>query len=387
MMQYRWKVLWFSLIMQTLVVGVGIYSFAFLVVPWVAEFNTTRSEIMIGFTLMTISTGLLSPIGGILIDRFQSRQVITAAITGFTLGLVIIAMAQNAMIIVLAFSFLIPLGVTLAGALMAQTLVAQAFAEKRGAALGICSLGTSFGGLLAPVAITTLLAQFDWRLVVMLLAVVVPVIVLPLTWAILEPEQKHADHQENNPSTSTLKLLRERNIYFLGLALMLPLCVFVGLLQNLGLFALDLAVSLQQAGLVVSITSVLMAVGKFSTGTLADRIESRYLYTGLILLTATGGILTATAGGFIQLALGMCLVGFSAGGIVPLVSIVAARQFGPSNFGRVMGVVIGFGSLSGIAPLIAGMIRDLQGNYQMAFLTLLPLLLPAVICFSRLKAR
>src|SRR5690606_26068146 len=140
-------------------IGIGVYCFTFFVVHWVAEFNTPRSELMLAYMGMTLVTGLLAPFYGILIDRAHSRWVITGGVVAFSLGLLAVAAAPNAIAIILCFWLVLPLGIGLAGPLMAQTLVAQAFATRRGMALGICALGTSIGGLVMPVVTTTLLTH------------------------------------------------------------------------------------------------------------------------------------------------------------------------------------------------------------------------------------
>src|SRR5690606_24537640 len=130
-LDYRWQVLAFALVMQILVIGVGVYCFTFFVVHWVEEFQVPRGELMLGYMGMTLMAGLLAPFSGILIDRFQRRWVITAGVLAYTLGLLAVVAAPTAIAIILIFWVLMPLGMGLAGPLMAQTLVAQAFDSKR----------------------------------------------------------------------------------------------------------------------------------------------------------------------------------------------------------------------------------------------------------------
>jgi cyanate permease len=49
-----------------------------------------------------------------------------------------------------------------------------------------------------------------------------------------------------------------------------------------------------------------------------------------------------------------------------------------------MGVVMGTASFSGLAPLLAGWLRDTTGSYETAFLLLIPLVIPAFIAFIKL---
>jgi MFS family permease len=382
---YRWQVLLFSLLMQALIIGVGVYCFAFFVVHWVEEFNTPRSELMFGFMGMTLVAGLMSPLGGMLIDRFSARWVITAGVVAQSLGLLLVSQASGAVAIILIFWLLMPLGMVLAGSLMAQTLVAQAFDTGRGMALGICSLGTSIGGLIMPMVATAMLQEMDWRAVISFLAVIILVVIIPLTFLIVRNRKAMAPPAGEQPAISTRELLANWDVYLLGVAFLVPASLFVGVLQNTGLYSQDLGIEQQQAGMIVAVSAMLMAAGKFITGVLADRMNHHHIYYTLLGLAGAAMLLVATAEAFTSLAAGVFLLGATAGGVLPLVSAAAAQRFGVANFGRSMGVIMGFGALSGVAPLAAGWIRDYSGSYEVSFMVLAPLVIPAVICFGLLK--
>lgn len=384
-LNYRWQVLAFAVIMQALIIGIGVYCFAFFVVHWVEEFNVPRSELMLGYMGMTLMAGVLAPFSGILIDKFQSRWVITFGVATYTLGLLAVSMAPAAVAINLIFWLVMPLGMALAGPLMAQTLVAQAFDSKRGMALGICALGTSVGGLIMPVVATTMLTHMAWRPAMATLAIVISVVILPLAFVIVRTREKVTSHSDSKPAITTREILRNKDVYLLGVAYFVPASLFVAVLQNMGLYAQDLAIPQQQAGFIVGGAALVMAVGKFAAGSLADRISHHTIYYTLLGLATVGMIAVATSKSFVPLASGVLLLAATAGGVLPLVSTAAAQRFGIANFGRAMGVIMGFGSLSGVAPLTAGWIRDYSGSYEVSFLVLAPLMLPALICFSRLK--
>ncbi|HLS99020.1 MAG: MFS transporter [Porticoccaceae bacterium] len=384
-LDYRWQVLAFALVMQILVIGVGVYCFTFFVVHWVEEFQVPRGELMLGYMGMTLMAGLLAPFSGILIDRFQRRWVITAGVLAYTLGLLAVVAAPTAIAIILIFWVLMPLGMGLAGPLMAQTLVAQAFDSKRGMALGICALGTSLGGLIMPVVATAMLAEMAWRPVLASLAVAISVVILPMAFLIVRARPAAAPQADSRPAIGTRALLGNRDIYLLGICYLIPGGLFVAVLQNLGLQAQDLGIPQQQAGLIVGGASLLMAGGKFISGSLADRISHHGIYYTLLALAALGLLGVATADSFLPFAAGVLLLGATAGGVSPLIGTTAAHRFGIANFARAMGIIMGFGSLSGTMPFVAGWLRDFTGSYETAYLAILPLALPAVICFSRLK--
>jgi len=218
-----------------------------------------------------------------------------------------------------------------------------------------------------PVVATTMLTHMAWRPAMASLAIVISVVILPLAFVIVRTREKVTSHSDSKPAITTREILRNKDVYLLGVAYFVPASLFVAVLQNMGLYAL------------------VMAVGKFAAGSLADRISHHTIYYTLLGLATVGMIAVATSKSFVPLASGVLLLAATAGGVLPLVSTAAAQRFGIANFGRAMGVIMGFGSLSGVAPLTAGWIRDYSGSYEVSFLVLAPLMLPALICFSRLK--
>ncbi len=382
---YRWIVLSLTLVMQMLVIGIGMYCFTFFAVAWVDEFATSRSQLMMAFAGMTVMAALLSPFGGMLIDSFPARRLVMAGIALYSLGFLLISQATQAWAVIAVFTLLMPMAVVLTGPLMSQSLVARVFEEKRGTAIGICALGTSLGGFVMPPLLASLLAVMDWRIVAMLVAGVIGAGLLPLAFLILgaAPRPRPAGERTHG-ARSSVELIRNPDVLKLAIAYAIPAALFSAVLQNMGLYARDLSVSQPQAGFIVSITAILMAGGKLSSGFLADRISQAAIYYTLTGLAGAGILLTALASDYPSLAAGVFLLGTTAGGLLPLIIVVASQRFGSENFGRVMGLIMAVASLSGLAPLFAGWIRDLSGSYQPAFMLLLPLLLLAAFCFYRL---
>lgn len=380
-----YHILGLMLLMQTLVIGVGMYCFGFFVVHWIAEFSAPRSELMLGYFALTLMAGLMAPVAGGWIDRYSHRWLMIVGALVFALSLVLLTLAGSGWFIVAVFACILPFGLILAGPLISQTLVAQAFVERRGMALGICALGTSLGGFLMPLIVTYALEFYSWRQVLWVLAAI-SVSLLPLIYWVLSAG-KTAQGKESGKSEalSNKSLFRDLNLYKLAFAYFVPATLFIGVLQNIGLHTQDLGMSQTQAGLIVSMAAGLMAGGKLLVGWLADKIAHGWLYFGLLSIVAISMALSATATGFYLLALGVVVLGTSVGGLTPLINMVVVERYGMANFGRVMGVLMGAASLSGVSPFLVGWLRDLTGSYETAFLLLLPLVIPAAIAFARLS--
>jgi MFS family permease len=104
-------------------------------------------------------------------------------------------------------------------------------------------------------------------------------------------------------------------------------------------------------------------------------------------LLPIGTAIAASANGVLALGVGVVAIGATVGGMMPLFSNLVAQRYGLENFGRVTGVVHAFAALSGLAPSIAGWIRDAGSDYSMAFYSLLLPIVPALFIFLRLLGR
>lgn len=377
----RWMVLALAVWMQTITVGICTYSFAFFVVPWIEEFGSDRGTLMLAATGSTIGTAVLSPFCGHLLDSISSRALVLVGGGALTLGFVAAAIAPNAIVIILIFVLLVPFGLVLAGTLMATSLVARSFTDGRGLGLGIAALGTSLGGVLMPLLITLILAEHDWRTLFLGLAGIVLAFVMLPAWIILKPQGKLADRSSLSSTPGPeLRLTLSPAVFKAGYAFLAPAMLFVAVLHNLGALAEDLAVSQQRAAWIVSTASILMAISKVIFGVLSDRIAHWMLYGVAILSQLAGVILMCLAPGFTPLLVGVTLIAVGAGSMLPVISSLVATRWGEDHFGRVMGVVLAMAGLSGLGPMFAGVMRDAGGSYDLAFVALAALLVPAAWC-------
>lgn len=379
----RWIVLAYAVVMQAVTIGIGTYAFAFFVLPWMQEFGALRGTLMIAASGMSLATAVLSPFCGYLLDRLSSRTLVLIGGSTFALGLLGIAAAPSHLVIILIFIAALPLGVILSGTLMASTLVARSFTDRRGMALGIAALGTSLGGLVMPLLVTQVLAHYDWRVLFVVLAGLVASIVIVPAALILRGEAAPGIAGGGAHGGGSA-LMRSPAVLKLGVAFVAPPLLFVAVLHNLGALAADLSITQQNAAWIASTASLLMAASKVISGLLCDRVDHRFLYSGIVAILLAAMATVCLASGFGALLAGVSLVSIGAGATLPVITSSAAERWGTQNFGRVMGVVFAMAGLSGLGSLFAGALRDASGSYTLAFAALTVMLVPAIWCFFTL---
>ena len=380
-----WAIVAYAALMQAIVIGTSIYCFAFFVVPWMTEFQLERGTLMLAVTISSLVAAVISPLCGVLCDKYSSRKLVLGSSLVFAFGLLLISVSPSYTTIILVYALAFPLGACLSGTLMALTLVGKLFTQNRGLAMGLVVLGTNVGGLVMPLLVTKLLASYSWQDVFQILSVVVVVLVsapaLFLLKGIGEPLIQQATQASKS---SALEVMRSAAVLKLGVAFLIPCLLFVAVLHNIGALAADLSISQQYAAWITAAASIVMGLGKVATGALSDRIDHRLLYVGCITLVGGGLIIVSLATNFSGLMIGVCLTALVMGGISPLIATIVAERWGAKMMGRVMGVVHAFAGASALGALLAGYLRDVTGDYSQVFMYLLLTIIPALYCMLTL---
>ncbi len=394
---HGWNVLAVAMLFQAVTFGIGFYSFTFWVAPWTEEFAVGRGQVMTVFVTLQAFMGLFSPLAGRAMDRLSIRGLIVAGALCLAAGLALAGRANAFWQLNLVYGTLVVAGMLLAGPLAGQTLAARWFTRRRGMALGVVTVGTSIGGFLIPPLVTALQAQIGWRAANDVLALIVALAIVPPVWLLVRnrPREAHRlehtglsgrlDLQPRVRKITTLHILRHRMFWLTVLAFTPMATAFGGAQQNLAPYAHDLGIDAQAAAYLVSVMALVMVAAKVFFGAMADRCDLRLLF----LMTLAGlGIALGTMLlqlGYVALVLVCALLGFVAGGFLPLLGALVSRNFDIHAFGQVMGMIGPFTTLAAVGPWIAGYVRDTTGSYDAAWLGFGMLLIPSAVAIARLK--
>ncbi len=394
-----WNVLAVAMLFQAVTFGIGIYSFTFWVAPWSTEFSVGRGEVMTVFLTLQVAMGALAPLAGRAVDRLSLRGLIIAGALCLAAGLVLAGRAGALWHLNLVYGTLIVAAMLLAGPLAGQTLAARWFARRRGTALGLVTVGTSIGGFLLPPLVTGLHGSIGWRAANDWLALAIVLVVVPPVWLVVRNapsaglrsvEGMAADaHRDGGAVTAAplLGILRQRLFWMTVLAFTPLATAFGGAQQNLGPYASDLGIDAQAAAYLVSVMALVMIAAKVFFGAMADRWDLRALFLLAVagLAIALGFMLLDLS--YFALVLVCALLGFVAGGFLPLLGALVSQNFDIRNFGQVMGLLGPFTTLAAVGPWIAGYLRDTTGSYDAAWLSLSALLVPSAAAIALLKPR
>ncbi len=390
---YRWYIVALTLVNQALALGVLVYSFALFVVPWLDEFEVSRSKVMLAILSFQIVTGLLSPVLGRYMDQFAMRLLVLSGALAMSLGLFLLSLATEFWQIVALHVTLLPVGMILTGTVASQTMVSKWFTEKRGLAIGLSSMGTSLGGLSVPLVTAWLIGEQGWQGAYLVLAMLSLILLVPLNYLVLRHDPPILRLQASETSGVEMKTWTTRQIleswaFWIPVLALIPInAAFGGTQFNLGAYMSDLGYGQAVAAQLIAVTSGAMIVGKLFFGSLGDRVDHRKLYWLMAGLLLASMYFYEGSPGRPALFLAASLQGFATGGVMPMMGIMYSSRFGTLSFGRVLGLVNLFLMIGSFGSILSGWIFDLTQSYDAAFQVFALLLLPGTIVMYFLPAK
>ena len=395
---YGWNVIAVTLFFQAVTIGGTLSSFTFFVLPWMKEFGRSRGDILMVSFAAKIVMAVLTPFVGRLLDTRSIRVLVCVGVFFIGAGLALLGLTTELWQVFVVYGGIIAVGLALAGPVTAQTLAARWFRARRGLAIGWAVLGTSVGGLVLPPVVTFLMRELGWRNTLFSIGAASILMVLPPVWLVVRssPEEKGVPPEPEAPISdgapprewpawTTRQILSTWQFWA-------PACVFfpmtvtsVSFMYNLAPLSDDIGISPQRAAFLVSLAMGAGVGGKLFWGAMADRWDYRAvvaLGSGGMILSSL--LLTGSPGYSMMLGISI-LIGFSQGCITPVMGAIVASRFGPSSFGRVMGLEMAIVLLAGFGAPVSGWIRDFTGSYELAFQAFTAAMLLGLLALFRLR--
>ena len=366
-------------------VGFGAaYSFAAFFHAFESEFGASRAHVSLVFSLCAFLYFLLGAPGGMLADRYGTRNVALVGVGFLAAGLA--AASQAGSVEVLYATYSIGLGVGIGLTYVPSVGAVQPWFEKRRVlASGVAVSGIGAGNLLAPPLAAWWIEAFGWRGAYLALAACTLVLGGLAAAAI---RNRPAGKGRATEGVSLRAATRSRNFWVLYATLVLSGFGFFVPLVHIGPYAVDAGHPESFAVLLVSLIGLGSLVGRFAIGGIADRIgrirSLALMYLGMALMLLMWWASTAA------LALSVMAVGFGVcyGGLVATFPTVVMDLFGAKSVSGIIGCIYtaaGIGTLFG--PPLAGAAFDRTGSYGVPILGAALLALAAAVSVRFLRPR
>ena len=374
---YGWYVLAACVVIELFGLGFGVFAIT-TVYPYIIDAFPTWSRTVVFAPTSVIITvvGLMSPLIGILIDRYPIRIVFCAGILVQSVALYLFAMVQTP-VQYLSASALLGLGMSAVTILPNQVLVSRWFHERVGLVNGIVLAATALGAAIAPAAITRFIEVNNWRTAfawMSLLAFGPPMFVV-LT--IIRDSPASMGLRAHGAATDAAAHVARAIDFTLRDALRLPTFWIFGAAIFLGgmpcySYNKHILVQLKELGYppiqaadYKSLFFLVSACSRVSFGWLCDRFDKRTVVLLHFALIASGYPLLLFVPQHRELLLPcLVIVGVGYGGLLPSMPILSVHYFGRTHLGTILGVYkIAYDVAAASAPLFTAYLYDLYGTY------------------------
>lgn len=377
-----------------------------------------RTQLSLAYMFGTLSSALLLPYAGKILDKVGAR--VLAGLAAFGLGCFLIILAKSPTItlylssivkidkswIALTVAFLCFIGIRHFGqgqlTMSSRTMMGLWFEKKRGLVLGISGAVVSLCFGMAPVVLTGLITKHGWQEALYILATA-SFIMSTIAWLFYKRSPEHSGLKLDGGSlddkiSEDEVVLNEENIFTAKQAR-----------QTYTFWVFNLAMA-ANATLVTAMTFHLTDIGKVSgidsvkafsvyvpasataivveltSGYLSDKVRIKYLLA-LMQFSLCAGFLGLlwfdTSIGFYTVAIGL---GTSGGLFALLNSVAWPKLFGRTYLGSIMGVVTScMVAGSAIGPYLFSLGRSIHGNYEMV--VMLAAIIPGSIFIAAFFAR
>jgi MFS family permease len=389
-----WWVVVGGSVLLTLQNGLIISAFGAYLVVITADTGWSAGVVALGYAIVQLGNGFLSPLTGWFCDRVGVRAVSRAGTVVTAAGFVVAATVTDASHFVGAV-VVIALGCSAAGITPLTVAVVQTMTERRTLALGLLPTGIALGGLAVPL-VTWALAGAGWRGTFLGVAVVILGVGL-LASSALPTDRRPRVVVVTPPTSSTAP--DHPNDHDLGSALRTPAFWLLVVGHGTALVAVS-AVSLHlvplmthhngiplaTAGLAVAVMSTAQLLGQVVTGVVADRLDKRRLAAGCMVVQTAVLVAFATVSGFGLVLAAATVHGIAWGLRGPVMTAMRADYFGVGSFGTIMGWSAGFVSIGlVVGPLLVTGVAGGPGGYPAAFFVLAAVTAAGAVAFLVLR--
>ncbi len=387
---YGWWVVIAGVVVYATLLG-SHQTFGVFFKPIQTEFGWSRAVTAIAFFVGGLTQSALSPVTGILSDRYGPRIVITGlgiiASTGYFLASQVQSQWQLYSYFILmasGMSFWVPI----------QAMVSRWFTKRRGLVLGLTGIGGGLGQAVWPPLAQVLIDQFGWRSAYMIMAVILAVVVIsaaqilkgtPKERGLVPYGEEDKDNDKDRDKVANTRENTQASLPAFKLRQALRTKAFWMILVGIstGSFTLQMTwihlvpyVTDPGIGLSAVVGATLLStigwsnvVGKVILGNLSDRIGSHATLGMCYGMAGLSMVWLIFAKDLWALYLFAAALGFFYGGWIPMQAAFVGSIFGLSSMGAILGALQMGTSIAGpTGAIVAGHIYDVTGSYYYAFI-------------------
>lgn len=376
---YGWIIVAAGAITLALVYGWQL-SYGIFLTELQGDFGWTRARLSGAYSLYMIVHGIMYLVAGSLNDRCGPRLMLTIAITTMGIAYALLSIINTPWQLYVFYGIMIGTGMSFAY-LPVMSTVTRWFKKKRGSALGTTGAIQGIGILISAPVIQFLIIEFGWRSSYLILAVLLVVILLPVSRLMrLDPSEKglSPDGVEETvtrnklPSSVTgltlMQAIKTKAFWLLFIMYLLFLSPLHTIMVHLKVYAVGVGIPEMIAATILGLVSGGSIVGMIVIGKVSDKIKKGTCLFIVYILLATTMLYLIEARQVWQFYLFSLTYGFGMGGGLILFPVIIGERFGTKFHGSIFGALSMAHIAAATGPSLAGYIHDTTGSYELAII-------------------
>jgi sugar phosphate permease len=397
---HGWYVLVGSMLITFIVGGAFVNTFGVMLPVISHEFGWSRATVSMALSLGMIAFGVPSPLYGFLNNKLGPRFSIILGNLLAALGIAAIYLVQEIWHIYLLYIF-IGMVSGLGGYIATSTVVNNWFVKKRSLVMGILTASAGVGGLVYPPVVTALIRAIGWRESWLVLAgmVVISAVVAGVVLIRNKPEDmgqvpdgiranlndaidKPALWAGNEPSEWRVTQVLKRRTIWLILAFVVANALTMGTMMTHQIAYLqDIGFNPMTAATTMSLMSIFALIGSLGFGTLALKINIRYLASAGFLCQVVSIIILLTTRNLGLIFVYAVLMGISTGALFTAMPTFVGNYYPRERYTQVTSIILPFHVVAqAVAAYAVGAIYDITAEYTLAFFIIGAFSLIGLVC-------
>lgn len=377
--------------------GMVLNTFPVFVEPLTGDMGWERGALAVAQLTGMITSIIIFPIAGKIIDRTGARAVMTVG--ALLIGLSLLAGSQITRLWhIYVMNAFIGAGLTCATLVPCSYIISNWFVSRRGAAMAVAFVGTAAGGMVMSPIATWIIVNYSWRAAFALAGVEILVLVVPITVFVvrtrpsdkgLEPygaAEAQSDAEEEVWGVNEKEAFALPVFWFIAIIVLIGAVVTAGVGYNCVIHLRDSGHSPYQASFAWAIIMGAMIVGKLAVGAIVDYWGSKNTTVAICVLFAASLVILLHAESYPIVIVFAVVYGFTLGGPLILNPLLTGDYLGMKNYGTIFGILNIMGTLGGgIGMIGAASYYDKYGTYLPVFYVFTGLMVVAAVCSVCIK--
>lgn len=359
-------------IILSLAMGVR-HGFGFWLQPISQEHQWTRETFSLAMAVQNLAWGAVGPFSGMAADRFGAARVVFAGALIYMSGLLCMALVDDPTSFALSSGLLIGTGLacTAFGAL-SGIVGRTASLAKRSWAFGVLGAAGSFGQFVMIPVEQQLIASAGWHTALLLLALLVVLVMMPLSLMLREPAPvAHAPGTQQSIGDAMREAFTYRPFQLLlaGYFVCGFQVVFIGV--HLPAYLKDQGIADPQVAVIaLALIGLFNIFGSFTAGKLGGRVSKPWLLSAIYFARALFiAVFIAVPLSPLSVYLFAAAMGLIWLSTVPLTNGVVASMFGVRHLSMLAGFVFFSHQLGSVLGVwLGGYLFTIEGSYQSVWL-------------------